>query len=136
VPNAEFTTLIGMPLSQFFSSVVYSGSHDKAMDALLNRKVDAAFVSSVRADAYLNSGLISRDTFNVLWHSEPIYYDPYVFSGTLCPALKDRIRAAMLNDQQGLTSFLNSQEASGIVPVSHADYAPLLVRMQPKASAP
>lgn len=130
IPNAEFSAQVGMPLAQFFSSIAYSGSHDKSLDALISRKADAAFVSSVRADEYLNNGLITRDTFKVLWRSEPIYYDPFVFSGTLCPRLKTRIRAAMLNDQQGLAEFLDSQKASGIVPVSHAEYAPLLRMMQ------
>lgn len=128
IPNAEFSALVGMPLAQFFGSVAYSGSHDKSLDALLEGRVDAAFVASVRADAYLNSGRISRDTFNVLWRSERIYYDPYVFSGSLCPAYKARIRAAMLENQAGLAAFLASQDASGIAPVSRAEYAPL-VRM-------
>ncbi|KAB0491245.1 phosphate/phosphite/phosphonate ABC transporter substrate-binding protein [Pseudomonas vancouverensis] len=130
VPNTEFSTLAGQPLLQFFSSIVYSGSHDKSMDALLEGKVDAAFVSSVRADAYLNSGKIGRDTFKVLWRSDPIYYDPFVFSGSLCAPLKKRIRAAMLSNQEQLASFLDSQEASGIVSVTHAEYAPLLHMMQ------
>lgn len=130
VPNAEFSAAVGEPLAQFFGSVAFSGSHDKSLDALLADKADAVFVSSVRADEYLSRGLMGRDTFKVLWRSEPIYYDPFVFSGTLCPRLKERVRHAMLNDQQGLSEFLDSQEASGIVPVSHAEYAPLLRVME------
>lgn len=128
IPNAEFSAQVGMPLARFFGSVVYTGSHDKSLDALLEGRVDAAFVASVRADAYLNSGRIQRDTFNVLWRSERIYYDPYVFSGSLCPEYKARIRKVMLDEQAQLTSFLASQDASGIAPVSRAEYAPL-VRM-------
>jgi phosphonate transport system substrate-binding protein len=41
----------------------------------------------------------------------------------------------MLNDQQGLAQFLDSQEASGIVPVSHAEYAPLLRMMEAAPAA-
>lgn len=130
VPNAEFSAQVGMPLAQFFGSVVYTGSHDKSLDALLEERVDAAFVASVRADAYLNSGRIGRETFNVLWRSERIYYDPYVFSGSLCPEFKARIRSAMLENQDGLAAFLASQDASGIAPVSHAEYAPLLPMIQ------
>lgn len=136
VPNAEFSAQVGVPLLQFFGSIVYSGSHDKALDALLEGKVDAAFVSSVRADAYLANGLIDRDTFKVLWRSEPIYYDPFVFSGSLCDPLKKQIRTAMLDHQAELSEFLDSQDASAIVPVSHAEYAPLLKMMQPKPQSP
>ncbi|MFF7709286.1 phosphate/phosphite/phosphonate ABC transporter substrate-binding protein [Pseudomonas sp. NPDC007930] len=126
VPNAEFSARVSQPLGQFFGSVVYSGSHDKSLDALLAHKVDAAFVASERVDAYLDSGRIDRNTFNVLWRSQPIFYDPYVFSGRLCPALKAKVRSAMLSDPQGLAGFFASQQATAMVPVSHADYAPLL----------
>lgn len=130
VPNAEFSDLVGMPLRQFFGSLTYTGSHDKSLDALLEGKVDAAFVASEHADAYLNTGRIGRDTFNVLWRSNDIYYDPYVFSSSLCPEYKARIRKAMLEDQEGLAVFLDSQSASGFTPVSHAEYAPLLHMMR------
>jgi len=130
VPNVEFTAQLGQPLARFFGAVAYSGSHDKSLDALLEGRVDAAFVASVRADAYLNSGRIARDTFNVLWRSERIYYDPYVFRGDLCAEYKTRIRAAMLENQQGLAAFLASQDASAIAPVSRAEYAPLVRMME------
>ena len=84
---------------------------------------------SEHADAYLNTGRIDRDTFDVLWRSNNIYYDPYVFSGRLCPEYKARIRKALLEDQEELAGFLASQDASGFAPVSHAEYAPLLVMM-------
>lgn len=134
VPNVEFSAQVGEPLAQFFGSVVFTGSHDKSLDALLEGRVDAAFVASVRADAYLNSGRIERDTFNVLWRSERIYYDPYVFSGSLCGEYKARIRAAMLENQDGLAAFLASQDASGIAPVSRAEYVPLVRMMQGRSA--
>jgi len=130
VPNVEFAAQVGQPLARFFGSVAYSGSHDKSLDALLEGRVDAAFVASVRADAYLNSGRIAQDTFNVLWRSERIYYDPYVFRGNLCGEYKTRIRAAMLEHQEGLAAFLASQDASAIAPVSKAEYAPLVRMME------
>ncbi len=130
VPNFEFSAKVSQPLTRFFSSVVYAGSHSKALDALLDSRVDAAFVASVEVDAYLNNGRIKRDTFDVLWRSDPIYYSPYVFSGTLCPELKDQIRTAMFSNQSGLSAFLKSQEATGLVPVSQAQYESLLRMMQ------
>jgi ABC-type phosphate/phosphonate transport system substrate-binding protein len=102
---------------------------------VLDRKVEAAFVSSVRVDEYFNRGVISRETLGVLWRSEPIYYDPFVFRGALCADIKARIRDAMLVNNQGLRGFLDSQEASGIVPVGHAQYAPVLQKMQQIAPA-
>lgn len=126
VPKTEFSTRTGLPLEKFFSAVSYSGSHDNSLDALLEGRVDAAFIASVRADAYLNDGRMERDTLRVLWQSEPIYYDPYVFSARICPQLKERVRQVMLGHPQDLAEFLDSQHATGLAPVSHAEYEPLL----------
>lgn len=130
IPNAEFARLTGLPLAQFFGSVSYSGSHDKSLDALLGKRIDAVFVASVRADAYLREGRMQQDSLRVLWRSEPIYYDPYVFSGSLCDELKRAIGSVMLGDRAVLGDFLKSQGASGLAPVSHAEYAPLQQLMQ------
>lgn len=125
VPSMEFALQVGEPLSRFFGALVYAGNHDNALQALLDGRVDAAFVASERADAYLGRHALAASALKVQWRSRPIYYDPYVFSASLCPALKSRIRKAMLEDPEGLGAFLASQEASGLVPVSKADYAPL-----------
>ncbi|MGE8058427.1 phosphate/phosphite/phosphonate ABC transporter substrate-binding protein [Pseudomonas sp. NPDC089547] len=125
VPNVEFAARVGMPLSQFFGALVYAGNHDKALEALLEGRVDAAFVASERTDAYLARHAIGPTRLKAQWRSQPIYYDPYVFSASLCPALKNRIRKAMLDEPQALAAFVTSQDASGLVPVSAAEYAPL-----------
>lgn len=131
VPRVEFAGLVGTPLPRFFSALVYAGNHDKALDALLEGRVDAAFVASERADAYLAEHGIEPARLQVLWRSEPIYYDPYVFSASLCPALKQRLRKAMLDDPQGLAGFVASQEATGLVPVGNGEYAGLEKLMSP-----
>lgn len=125
VPSVEFAARVGMPLSQFFGALVYAGNHDKALEALLDGRVDAAFVASERTDAYVAQHAIAPTQLKAQWRSQPIYYDPYVFSASLCPALKSRIRKAMLDDPQALAAFVASQNASGLVPVSQADYEPL-----------
>ena len=131
VPKAEFSAQVGMPVTRYFGSTVYTGSHDKSLEALLQGKVDAAFVSSVQTDAYLNSGKIQRDTLRVLWRSAPIYYDPFVFRAGLCAAVKEQVRTAMLTEPQALAAFLAAERASGVVPVSHANYQALQQMMQP-----
>lgn len=131
VPNVEFSAQVGQPLTRYFSSVVYAGSHDKSLDTLLDGRAQAAFVASVEVDAYLKSGRINRDTFDVLWRSTPIYYSPYVFSGSVCPAVKDRVRFAMLNSPQALAPFFEAQAATGLVPASHQEYESLQRMLQP-----
>lgn len=125
VPNMEFPRQVGVPLARFFAALVYAGNHDNALQALLDGRVDAAFVASERADAFLARQGLAGTALKVQWRSQPIYYDPYVFSAGLCPALKARIRKAMLEEPQALAGFVASQDASGLVPVSKAEYAPL-----------
>jgi phosphonate transport system substrate-binding protein len=92
VPSVEFAALVSTPLPRYFAALVYAGNHDKALEALLEGRVDAAFVASERADAYLASHAVDPAKLQVLWRSAPIRYDPYVFSASLCPALKQRLR--------------------------------------------
>ncbi|MBC2769532.1 phosphate/phosphite/phosphonate ABC transporter substrate-binding protein [Pusillimonas minor] len=129
LPNRAFPAAVGLSLSEFFESQVYTGSHDRSLDALLNQRVDAAFVASVRADDYVKQEKMAPDALRVLWRSEPIYYDPFVFSPLVCPALKNRIRHLMLNESSALEGFYKSQQATGLMPASHNDYAPLIPLM-------
>jgi len=134
VPNVEFAAKVGMPLSRYFGSLVYAGNHDNALRALLDGRVDAAFVASERADAYLARHALAPGELHVQWRSRPIYYDPYVFSANVCPALKSRIRKAMLGEPAALADFIASQDASGLVPVGQAEYE--LLRQMMDAAVP
>lgn len=130
VPSVEFAGKVGAPLKGYFAALVYAGSHDKALQAVLEGRVDAAFVASERADAYLASNALAPTQLQVLWRSAPIYYDPYVFSASLCPALKTKLRKAMLEDPAALASFVASQNATGLVAVGHKQYAGLEKMME------
>lgn len=132
IPNREFPESAGVPLNEHFSGQVYAGSHDKALDALLEGRVDAAFVSAVRVDEYLRRGLITVDSLRVLWRSTPIHYDPFVFSSEVCPQLKTRVRELMLEQSPEMSAFLRSQRTTRIIPVSHQDYERLLQLMTPR----
>lgn len=130
VPSVEFAAQVDSPLPGYFGALVYAGNHDKALEALLEGRVEAAFVASERADAYLASHAIDPARLRVLWRSAPIHYDPYVFSAGLCPALRQRLRKVMLESPETLAAFAASQGATGLVPVTHADYAGLERMMQ------
>lgn len=125
IPKAVFPGAVGLPFGRFFGARVFAGGHDKSMDALLAGQVDAAFVSSARADEYLKRGVISRDTFRVLWQSPPLHYDPFVFRGDLCRSVRQEIIDLMTTPSERLRDFLESQNASGITGVTHGDYQAL-----------
>ena len=84
IPNHSFAQAIGKPLSKIFKSQVYTGSHDRSIEALLDGRVDAAFIASVRADDFVRLEKMRPDALRVLWRSEPIHYDPFVFGPEVC----------------------------------------------------
>ena len=128
----EFPEAVGVPLERFFAAQVYTGSHPDSLDALLDKRVDAAFVASESADDYLARGFIDQSTLRVLWRSAPIHYDPYVFRGGLCAGLKTQIRELMLSQSALLADYLASQHATGFAPVGHEHYQSLLRFIQPE----
>lgn len=125
IPKATFPEVVGVPFDRFFGALVYAGGHDKAMDALLGSNVDAAFVSSARADEYLRRGIISADSFRVLWRSTPLHYDPFVFRNDLCHSVRQKLLELMTTPSPRLRDFLDSQHAIRITPVRHEDYQAL-----------
>ena len=122
LPRRVFSSLGNGSLERFFGSLIYTGSHDRSIDALLDKRVDAAFVASVRADDYVKKGKIREEQLTVLWKSAPLHYDPYVFSASVCERLKTEIKNLLLNSGQKLSRFLDSQQALGFAPVSHSNY--------------
>ncbi|RII81737.1 phosphate/phosphite/phosphonate ABC transporter substrate-binding protein [Neopusillimonas maritima] len=126
LPRRVFSSLGNGNLERFFGSLIYTGSHDRSIDALLDKRVDAAFVASVRADDYVKKGKILEEQLTVLWKSAPLHYDPYVFSASICDSLKTQIKHLLLNSGQKLSRFLESQQALGFAPVSHSNYEHML----------
>jgi phosphonate transport system substrate-binding protein len=122
VPKALFPETVGVPFNQFFGARVFTGGHDKAMDTLLAGQADAAFVSSARADEYLEHGVISKNSFRVLWRSPPLHYDPFVLRSDICPEVRRNLMDLMTTPSPRLREFLESQLSSGITRVTHEDY--------------
>lgn len=80
----------------FFSKTVYSGSHDKSIQAVADRMVDGAAVDSLIWE-YLNKirpELTGRT--RILLKSEPYAIPPFVVHPALEPALKQKLRTVLL----------------------------------------
>lgn len=82
-------------------------------------------VEFVRADDFVRQEKMAPDALRVLWRSEAIHYDPFVFGPTVCAEHKAKIKRLMLEDQVPLNAFFHSQQATGLVSANHGDYAPL-----------
>ena len=114
---------LGVPFERFFGSIGYAGDHRRAVLAVTERQVDAAYVADDVISSVILEGRIKADALRVIWRSAPIRRDPYVYRQALCESLRKKIRDAFL--------ALNADEQNaallplGIVrfrPVSDDDY--------------
>ena len=124
MPRVAFTKVIGKDLENFFGKVVYTGSHELSSVAVVKGKVDAAFVATHRFDNVVNKGEASLDGVNILWKSDPIPQDPFVYRNTLCGNIKAKIRETFLNlkGQPGAKQFLDNVKSNTFVRMSSDDY--------------
>ena len=124
MPRVAFTRVIGMDLEKFFGKVVYTGSHELSTVAVVQGKVDAAFVASHRFDNVVNKGEATLEGVNILWQSDPIPQDPFVYRNTLCDDIKANIRETFLDlkGQPGTQAFLDNVKSNTFVEMSSDDY--------------
>jgi len=124
MPRVVFGDVIGMDLDDYFGKVVYTGSHELSSVAVGTGKVDAAFVATHRFDNVVNKGEIKLEDVNILWQSDPIPQDPFVYRNDLCPELRAKIEDTFLGlkDQPGARKFLDNVKSNTFVRMKPADY--------------
>ncbi len=124
MPRVVFSDTVGMGLDDYFGKVVYTGSHELSTVAVHQGKVDAAFVATHRFDNVVDKGEVALDDFNVLWKSDPIPQDPFVYLNTLCDDIKKNIEDTFLGlkDQPGAKKFLDNVKSNTFVRMTSGDY--------------
>ncbi len=124
MPRVAFPEEVGVDLDDYFGKVVYTGSHELSTVAVHQDKVDAAFVATHRFDNVVNKGEVKLEEFNVLWKSDPIPQDPFVYRNSLCDAIKEKIAETFLGlkEQPGAKKFLDNVKSNTFVPMTSKDY--------------
>ena len=124
MPRVAFTKVIGMDLEDYFGKVVYTGSHELSSVAVVKGKVDVAFVASHRFDNVVSKGEAKLSDVNILWKSDPIPQDPFVYRNTLCEDIKAKVRETFLNlkGQPGSKAFLDNVKSNTFVKMHSNDY--------------
>lgn len=123
VPRHAFPQLSGHSLDAYFGKIVFTGSHDRAGLAVRNQQVDAAFVASFHLSDLVRNGQARASDFRVIWKSEPLPREPFVFRQQLCAGLKAQIVAVFLkNSTEDNQVLLNRLNAKRFIPVSDNDY--------------
>jgi len=125
IPEAIFAKkVIKTPLKDYFSRVAFSGGHDLSTFAVADGKADVAFVASHRFMNTVSTGKVKVEDFNYLWSSPMIPQDPFVYRGTLCPEVKQKISETFLtldSTPEG-KKFLENVDSEKFVTMKDADY--------------
>ncbi len=124
MPRVVFADVVGMDIEKYFGKIAYTGSHELSTVAVAEGKVDAAFVATHRFDNVVNKGEVKLEEFNVLWRSDPIPQDPFVYRSTLCKDIRDKVAETFLGlkDQPNAKKFLENVKSNTFVPMSSKDY--------------
>jgi len=81
---------------QDFKRVVYAGSHDACLLAVINKHVDVCGMSSRNFDARLNDGTFTKDQVRIIHRSPLVPPPPLAYSKNLSQSLRNKIKIATL----------------------------------------
>lgn len=122
IPQKMFPIDVGAPVDQYFKSVLYAGSHEKAANLVHKGYSDAAFVASMRLDEAIEAKRFSAEDFKILWSSKKIPNEPTVYRKSLCEPLKNKIRDVYLSNDKTLSPMLRHLNLIKFLPSTNSDY--------------
>lgn len=124
LPRVVFADEIDTEFEDYFSRVVYSGGHDLSTLAVKEGRVDAAFVATHRFDNVIERGLAEMEEFQVVWQSQFIPQDPFVYRGDLCDEIKEAIADTFLtlHEAEEAKAFLDNVNSGRFVKMVDSDY--------------
>ena len=112
------------PSCTFTNDVLYDADSGPESVAVGDGKVDAAFVATHRFDNVVNKDQIKLEDVNILWRSDPIPQDPFVYRSNLCDDIKESIEQTFLGlkDEPNAKKFLDNVKSNTFVPMQSSDY--------------
>ena len=113
---------------EFFSKVMFSGSHENSVYNLRDGKADLVAVNSRIVRSMIKDGRVSENEIHLIWET-PAYSD-YVWAirKELGNDLKDKITNAFLSltlAEPSHVKILENQHAEGFLPASKLDFIDL-----------
>ncbi|CAD7289326.1 phosphonate ABC transporter substrate-binding protein [Campylobacter suis] len=118
VPSVMFARA-GIDPDEYFSKVIYSGSHEASILSVKAGRVDAASTNDL--DFEKGEGKAwSKDDFNFIWKSDLIVGAPIAARADLPEDLKAKIKQLLLDFKD--TNELDKLNYSGFVDIKDSDY--------------
>ncbi len=110
--------------ASFFSEVIFTNSHDRSIEAVAERVVDAAAVDSLVYDQLVASDRSLAAATRIIAQSPTFGIPPVVVHPALPAALKDRLRALLtgMHEDPAASGALASLGVSRFITVNDAEY--------------
>ncbi len=121
VPSYNFKQIDLVP-EEHFSSVGFSGGHNKSIEMLVAQDVDVIVTENLNFTRETKpGGALASGEYKIVWESEPIPNGPIVVSSQLPATLKLELQKALINAPEGLVG-VSGAESAGYTVTEDADY--------------
>ena len=121
---------MGIDPDHYFAKVVYTGSHENAVIAVVQGTVDVCFNwwnsdTDSNLTRMVNKGMVKKDDVRMIFKSDLIQGSPYAYLTALPPDLKKAITTAFVEapkKAKAVFDKLSDGKDLGFAPVTVADY--------------
>ncbi|WP_209121625.1 phosphate/phosphite/phosphonate ABC transporter substrate-binding protein [Alkalihalobacillus sp. BA299] len=124
-PRASMLKELGLgndELEGYFSSVAYSGGHDKSLLAIANGDAAGASVCEFCVEMFADSGLFDVEDVRIIMESDPIPGGPLSYREDLPEDLVERIREFALSYHEKNPEYFEVMGMKGYFPVEDSDF--------------
>ncbi|MFZ4506412.1 MAG: phosphonate ABC transporter substrate-binding protein [Fimbriimonas sp.] len=128
MPRSMLLDATGKTAEEFFSKVVYAGTHDSSLLSLANGSVDACAVQDITYEKLVKSGQVDPKKVSIIATSDPIPQSPLIYRKGLSDELKKKVTDAILGAHtEGVTLDVPGMGAfEKFVPVTAESYEPIV----------
>ncbi len=123
IPLVYFLKDLKVKPDEYFSKVIFAGSHENSILSIAGGKVDAGASNDQSLQTAIDKGVIKASDVRTIWTSKPIPNGPTAVRKDLPESLRKAIKDAFLNfkDPKGLDAF----NIKGYLPVDDKDFDPI-----------
>ena len=123
-PRAKIIELLDITneeVESFFSTVSFSGGHDKSIIAISKGAADGAGVCDTCIQRVVDAGLVSADDYRVIAKSDPIPTSPLTYRSDLPADLVEEVKAFLFEYHNHNPDFFK-EGTQRYFPVEDSDY--------------
>ena len=123
IPLVYFLKDLKVKPDEYFSKVIFAGSHENSILSIAGGKVDAGASNDQSLQTAIDKGVVKATDVRTLWTSKPIPNGPTAVRKDLPASLRKAIKDAFLSfkDPKGLDAF----NIKGYLPVDDKDFDPI-----------